>query len=87
MPEVPLRDSEWAARRGGGTVAEAEAALRPTEKPTGPGRSVGPVLLLTISKASKSKFYRMSTNSKHLVEPDGGDALTSGPVCFSHEQV
>lgn len=41
----------------GGTVAEAEAALRPTEKPVGP------------------------------VEPDGGDALTSGPVCFSHEQV
>lgn len=56
-------------------------------KAHGPGRSVGPVLLLTISKASKSKFYRMSTNSKHLVEPDGGDALTSGPVCFSHEQV
>lgn len=68
-------------REPAGTVAEAEAALRPTEKP------VGPVLLLTISKASKSKFYRMSTNSKHLVEPDGGDALTSGPVCFSHEQV
>lgn len=66
---------------GGRTVAEAEAALRPTEKP------VGPVLLLAISKASKSKFYRMSTNSKHLVEPDGGDALISGPVCFSHEQV